>query len=213
MKNIILNTSSATYVEKKSKFIATITPIFSVSDAENFYKDMKKQYYDARHNVFAYTINFDNPIEKYSDDGEPSLTAGFPIMKTIQGYNLSNVFICVTRYFGGILLGTGGLVKAYTEASKLAIENSNIISVSKYTNINILCDYDNFNQIKYFFSKYGLIYKIDYTDKVLLDIFIKQDQLEKITDEYINLTNNNYPIKKINENYIHIEDSTIKHIF
>ena len=118
-------------VEKKSKFIANLIYVETVKDAENEIKNIKKKYFDARHNCVAYRIAEDDKIiEKSSDDGEPSGTAGAPMLNILQKNNLANVLIVVTRYFGGVLLGTGGLVRAYSECLQKAIENSKKITKS-----------------------------------------------------------------------------------
>ena len=114
----------AEIVEKKSKFIASVFYVESVEEAEEKVKEVKKRYFDARHNCFAYRIaTKDGFTERFSDDGEPSGTAGGPMLTTLSGRNLANVVVVVTRYFGGILLGTGGLIRAYTLALQTALEN------------------------------------------------------------------------------------------
>lgn len=121
----ILKNETAEIVEKKSKFIANLFHVESVEEAENRIKDIKKKYHDARHNCIAYRVAENGQIiEKSSDDGEPSGTAGGPMLNILQKNNLCNLVIVVTRYFGGILLGTGGLVRAYSEVTQQAIEKS-----------------------------------------------------------------------------------------
>ena len=121
----------AEIIEKKSKFIANFFYVENVEEAEKMIKETKKKYFDARHNCIAYRVVEDGQIiEKSSDDGEPSGTAGSPMLNILQKNNLANVLIVVTRYFGGILLGTGGLVRAYSDSLLKAIENSIKISGS-----------------------------------------------------------------------------------
>ena len=122
--------STAEIVEKKSRFIANSCHIESKEEAEEKINLIKKKYYDAKHNCFAFSIvdKDGNLLEKSSDDGEPSGTAGAPILNVIRKNNLNNILIVVTRYFGGILLGTGGLVRAYSEATQKSIEKSLIFS-------------------------------------------------------------------------------------
>lgn len=114
--------------EKKSKFIANIFYVETVNQAEEYIKQMKKQYHDAKHNCFAYIIQElqGNIFKKYSDDGEPSGTAGAPMLKILSENELSNVLVVVTRYFGGILLGTGGLVRAYSRSSTRSLKENGI---------------------------------------------------------------------------------------
>ena len=127
MFNSIKENVSGEIIEKKSRFIANIFYIESESEAEDIIKEIKKEYYDARHNCFAYIIDREN-ISKFSDDGEPSGTAGVPILNILKGRNLSNILVIVTRYFGGTLLGTGGLVRAYSDATIEALKNADIIT-------------------------------------------------------------------------------------
>ena len=115
----IKQNSTAEIVEKKSRFIANVFYIENVEQAEEHIKKIKKQYHDAKHNCFAYIVtNLNgNTVQKSSDDGEPSGTAGAPMLKILKGQNLSNILVVVTRYFGGVLLGTGGLVRAYSRSN------------------------------------------------------------------------------------------------
>ncbi len=120
---------TAQIVEKKSKFISDLFYVSSVEDAENKLSQIRKKYHDARHHCFAYRIQTkDGIIEKASDDGEPSGTAGAPMLTLLTKTELANVLVVVTRYFGGILLGTGGLVRAYSQATKEAIEKANLVN-------------------------------------------------------------------------------------
>ena len=143
----IINKNVETYiVEKKSKFIANIFYVENVKEAEKILKDIKKKYYDAKHNCFSYRIlENENILEKASDDGEPSGTAGMPILDIIKGNDLYNILVVVTRYFGGILLGTGGLVKAYSDVTKNAINLSNLVEMEEGYEVEIELDYKNFN--------------------------------------------------------------------
>ena len=120
--------ASGEITEKKSRFIATIRPVSTEEEALAFIAEMKKKYWDARHNCSAYIVGTDKPLERCSDDGEPSRTAGMPMLEVLKGNGLSNVCAVVTRYFGGILLGTGGLVRAYQAATAEGVKNSTVIS-------------------------------------------------------------------------------------
>ncbi len=138
-------------VEKKSKFIANLLYVRTVEDAENKIKTIKKKYFNARHNCIAYRIvENENIIEKCSDDGEPSGTAGAPMLNLLQKNNLANVLVIVTRYFGGILLGTGGLVRAYSESLQKAIENSQKVTMTWGEELEVILDYSNFENFKYY---------------------------------------------------------------
>ena len=157
---------SAEIVEKKSKFIANIFYVETREEAENVIKDINKKYHDARHNCYAYRIiENGQTVQKASDDGEPSGTAGAPMLNIISKKNLNNILVVVTRYFGGILLGTGGLVKAYSSAVTKALENASIVDK---------------NDIK--------ILKEEFTTNIYLEIAIKDDKnIDKILEKEINV--------------------------
>ena len=135
----------AEITEKKSKFIANLIKVENKQDAEEKINKIKKTYHDARHNCVAYRIIEENKIiEKSSDDGEPSGTAGGPMLNILQKNNLCNILVIVTRYFGGILLGTGGLVRAYSETTKKAIENAQKIEMILGTEMEAKVEYSEY---------------------------------------------------------------------
>lgn len=136
--------------EKKSRFIATLRPVSTEEEALAFIAEMKKKYWDARHNCSAYIIGTDKPLERCSDDGEPSRTAGMPMLEVLKGSGLSNVCAVVTRYFGGILLGTGGLVRAYQAATAEGIKNSIILTCKYLSRIKLTLDYTAYGKVQYY---------------------------------------------------------------
>ncbi len=136
---------SEEFEERKSLFIGHAIPIKSADEALEFIKQKKREYADATHNVFAYILE-DGRIAKYSDDGEPQGTAGMPVLDTIKKCNVDGVCVVVTRYFGGILLGAGGLVRAYAHAAKLALESANIITYEKYDIFSLRCGYSEYQK-------------------------------------------------------------------
>ena len=149
----------AELTEKKSRFIATVRPVANEAEALDFIREMKKKYWDARHNCSAYVILDDSReepekersfkvTEKANDDGEPSKTAGSPILEAIKGAELKNTAIVVTRYFGGVLLGTGGLVRAYGGAAQLGIEASHKVKMELLNKIRVVTDYNSFGRLK-----------------------------------------------------------------
>ena len=149
----IKNDTNVMIEEKKSKFIANIFKVDTVEEAEKKLDEVRKKYYDARHNCYAYIIKEDNIKKKFSDDGEPSGTAGSPILNVIERNELCNVLIIVTRYFGGILLGAGGLVRAYTEAATKAVEEVEIIEKEEGYEVEIVIDYQDLEKFKYYCKK------------------------------------------------------------
>ena len=184
----ILKNETAEIVEKKSKFIANLFHVESVEEAENRIKDIKKKYHDARHNCIAYRVAENGQIiEKSSDDGEPSGTAGGPMLNILQKNNLCNLVIVVTRYFGGILLCTGGLVRAYSEVTQQAIEKSTKVIKVIGREMIIELDYSNLEKFKYYCKNNNInIKKIDYMDNIILKIEMEESVKEKIIDDIKN---------------------------
>ena len=184
----ILKEETAEIVEKKSKFIAEIYPVKDVDEADKIIKETKKKYYDAKHHCIAYRIVKDDMIvEKSSDDGEPSGTAGAPMLNILQGNNLCNIIVIVTRYFGGILLGTGGLVKAYSDTTKKVIQKSELVFQKDGFEIEIETGYSNLENFKYYCKNSNInIIKIEYFENIVIKIEIeksKKDAFFKDIDE------------------------------
>ncbi len=177
--------AEATVVEKKSKFIANIFYIENEKEAEEMINKIKKKYHDARHNCFAYRVNGENGIiQKQSDDGEPTGTAGAPMLNILEKRELVNVVVIVTRYFGGILLGTGGLVKAYSEATKKALENAIEIKREEGYVIEILTEYEEDSKFQRFCIQNDInIIKREYTDKIKNIVEISKNNYKKIEKE------------------------------
>ena len=189
----ILTDETAEVVEKKSKFIANIFRVETLEEAEEKIKFIKKKYHDARHNCVAYRVSENAQIvEKSSDDGEPSGTAGGPMLNILQKNNLCNVVVIVTRYFGGVLLGTGGLVRAYSDATQAAIEKC--IKVYKVSGIEfeIKIDYSNLDIFKYYCKNNEInITKIEYSEDIVLKIEMEKNRknifLEDIEKKTLNI--------------------------
>ena len=171
--------------EKKSRFIANLFYVESVEEAENCLKQIKKKYYDARHNCYAYVVKEESIIKKSSDDGEPSGTAGSPILNVIERNNLCNVIIIVTRYFGGILLGTGGLVRAYTEAATNAVNQAKIVEQEKGLEVEFEVSYADIEKFKYYCNLKNIkIVNITYTENVKIVIDLTEEEKNEILEEY-----------------------------
>ena len=187
--------------EKKSKFIANLFYIENVEEAEKLIKQTKKKYHDAKHNCIAYrVIDKGQMIEKSSDDGEPSGTAGQPMLSILQKNNLSNILVIVTRYFGGILLGTGGLVRAYSNSLLNAIEKSEKEIKCLGQEILVELDYNEFENFKYYCKKNGInIIKVEYQEYIECIISLEFHKKEKLMEDY---ERKNIVIKNIKELYI-----------
>lgn len=189
LKTIKQNTS-AEIIQKKSKFIANLFYVQSKQEAEEKIKEIRKKYHNARHNCYAYSIMEEKgTINRISDDGEPSGTAGMPILNILLKQELVNVLVIVTRYFGGILLGTGGLVRAYSEATIEAIQKAEFVVEQKGYEVEILLDYQEFEKFQYYCQKNVIsIIKIEYEEKVKCKIEVTKEEKDKIIhlkEEYI----------------------------
>lgn len=173
---IVYRAGDGEIVEKKSRFIASIAPAVSEEEAAAFIEAVKKKHYDARHNCPAFIIGRNRELTRCSDDGEPSGTAGKPILEVLLSAGLTNVVVVVTRYFGGTLLGTGGLVRAYTQAVQEALKNTGIATMRYGACISIQTDYTDLGKIQYLLGNKGIaIRESEYTDKVILKIQLPEE--------------------------------------
>lgn len=169
-------------IEKKSRFIADLYRVNKEEEAQQIIKQIKKQYYDARHHCFAYQIKQnEGDILRFSDDGEPSGTAGAPILNIITKNNLKNVLLIVTRYFGGILLGTGGLVRAYSGAAQKAIEQAQIIEEQEGYEIKTIISYSELEKFKYYCKINQIqVTNIEYLDNCWITTEMSLKEYDKI---------------------------------
>lgn len=181
----ISNNAVAEITEKKSKFIAHLFYVETPEEADKYIKEIKKKYHDARHNVFAYAIETsDGGIAvKYNDDGEPQGTAGSPILKVLLEQGLSNVLVVVTRYFGGILLGTGGLLRAYVDSTLKALETAKFVEKIIGYEVKICIEYDNLEQFKYYTNKSNIkTVNTEYLENIEIIVELTKEKLEEITN-------------------------------
>lgn len=176
----------AEIVEKKSKFIANLFYIKNIEEAEKIIKETRKKYFDARHNCIAYRVIEDGQIiERFSDDGEPSGTAGAPMLNILQKNGYVNVLIVVTRYFGGILLGTGGLVRAYSDSLTLAIEKSIKIEKRLGNQLEVIVDYSELDNFKYYCRNNKInIIESTFEEKIICKIEMENDKKEKLVEDF-----------------------------
>ena len=191
-------------VEKKSKFIANIYFVKSVEEAENKIKEIKKEYHDARHNCSCYRVIEEGKIvEKQSDDGEPSGTAGGPMLNILQKKDLVNVVVIVTRYFGGILLGTGGLVRAYSDATQKAIDSAEKSKIILGVEYEVKVDYSNLEKLKYYARINNInIINIEFQNDILCTLQISNEKESKFLEDIEKKNLNIIEYKKICERYI-----------
>lgn len=182
-------------VEKKSRFIATVRPVSTEEEAAAFIAEMKKKYWDAKHNCSAFVIGDHQEMTRCSDDGEPAQTAGRPMLDVLLREEIHNTAVVVTRYFGGVLLGTGGLVRAYQKAVQEGLANSIVIDKQSGRKLVIGTDYTGLGKLQYLIAQKGLA-TIDtiYTDKVELILMVPAELTAETEKDVIEATNGNADI-------------------
>ena len=192
-------------VEKKSRFIGVTFPVSSEDEAALYIEQIKKKHYQARHNCFAFSVrNEENGsvLERFSDDGEPQGTAGLPILNVIRGAEVNNICIVVTRYFGGTLLGTGGLVRAYTDAAKAALEASNVHTVAHKAVIKLTMSYNDSGKVNFHVATVG--YETEpavFSDVVEQIVFVPYDEAESFKTKITELTSARAAVCVIRDEY------------
>ena len=192
----------AEIIEKKSRFIATVRPVKSEEEALAFIESMKKKYWNATHNCSAYVIGDHFQIQRCSDDGEPSGTAGKPMLDVLLGEEIHDVVVVVTRYFGGTLLGTGGLVRAYAKAAKMAIDTAGICEFRPYTVFSLTVDYSHYEKIKKELDTYCV--KCDdcsFGEKVTFTLAAEEKNLKAFEDFVNDFTKASATFEKLSERY------------
>lgn len=182
MLKTIKQNVQAEIIEKKSKFIANLIYVQTQEQAEEELNRIRKKYYDAKHNCFAYSIITEaGRVNKSSDDGEPSKTAGAPILNIITKNELTNVLVVVTRYFGGILLGTGGLVRAYSQSTQEAIKKAEFVIEEKGYELTITLNYNDFEKFKFYCKEKDIeIINVMYNEKIICNIELNNDEKDKL---------------------------------
>ena len=176
-------------VEKKSRFIATVRPIETEEEAVAFINEMKKKYWDARHNCSAFVIGSRQEITRCSDDGEPAQTAGRPMLDVLLREGITNVAVVVTRYFGGVLLGTGGLIRAYQASAKAGLDSSDVSAVCAGIKANITADYNSYGKLQYICNEQGVdVLNTGFGADVDMELVVKAETAgtfeKKITDAF-----------------------------
>ncbi len=187
----VLKQGYALVEEKKSEFIANVFPVETEEEALEQLNAIKKQYKDARHNCFAYIINENGVLkERYSDDGEPSGTAGMPILEVLRREELFNVLVVITRYFGGTLLGTGGLVRNYGKSTKDGILDAKIITKQQYEKYVFNVSYEVSGKLQFaILQNNGIIDDTEYQEDVTFTVFVKLEDVKSLIEEVLEITN------------------------
>lgn len=198
----VLSSAQAEMVEKKSRFIASVKPVVTEEEAIDFINECRTKYRDATHNVYAYVIQ-ENNISRYSDDGEPSGTAGVPTLEVINKEHLTDVAIVVTRYFGGTLLGAGGLVRAYGKTAKLGVDAAKITEKIYCHKLYIKAPYDLLGKIRYLIDTGDYIPgEIVYTESVEITLYVKYDLLDRFLKDLEETTNASVVAEIVGEMYV-----------
>ncbi len=194
-------------VEKKSRFIATVRPVQTEEAALAFIEEMRKKYWDARHNCSAYILGERQEVMRCSDDGEPSQTAGKPMLDVLAGAGLTDTAVVVTRYFGGTLLGTGGLVRAYSAAVQEGLKNSRVITKCWGTMLEIGTDYNGIGKLQYLFGQRQIpLMDSEYTDKVRFTVLVPASKAQEITKAVTEITGGQAVIKEKKNLYYALAD-------
>lgn len=194
----------------KSRFIGTAVPVENEDEAVQFIESIRKEFKDATHNCYAYVIGENKNIQRYSDDGEPSGTAGMPILNVINQEGLINVAVVVTRYFGGVLLGAGGLVRAYTKGCKIGLESGIIVDKNLYYDLNFNLDYTLLGKMENELLKNNFIVKDKiYSDHVMFKLIVKEDETEKIISLVNDVTSGRSELIMGQANHYSIKDGRI----
>ncbi len=197
----ISKAASDSFIEKKSEFIGYIAPVKTNDEAVAFINEIKAMHRKARHNVYAYILREDN-ISRYSDDGEPQGTAGVPVLEVLQKRGLTDVCVVVTRYFGGILLGGGGLLRAYSHAASIACDAAHIMDMRLCHRITIKTDYNLYGKINYILPNFDVItVNSDFADAVTLEILVMSEKLDALRKELTEVTNNSAEVTDLGELY------------
>lgn len=182
--NVILKEYKSEIVEKKSRFIASAKPVKSEQEALAYINEVSKKYWDARHNCYAFVVGGADPVKRFSDDREPQGTAGKPILDVLTSGNYSNIVLVVTRYFGGILLGTGGLTRAYSSAAKSVINIAETGKAYSGFKINISFDYSYSGKMKYIISQNNIpLLSADYSDMVSFCIIVPENLIDFLKEK------------------------------
>ena len=181
--------NSDEYVVKHSRFIGYAKPVSAKEEAESFIAEIKAKHWDAKHNVYAYILREGN-IKRYSDDGEPQGTAGVPVLDVLEKENVTDICVVVTRYFGGILLGGGGLVRAYSHSAKIALDAAGIITKALCLDIKLSCDYSTYGKLETLLrNENAKIVDTDFADNVDLVFCIRKDNYDSVSKKITELSN------------------------
>lgn len=207
----VLNEADDIIFIEKSKFIGYIKPVETEAEAVAFIEQIKKKHWDATHNVPVYVLGEKYEIQRYSDDGEPSGTAGVPVLDMLKKENITNVCIVMTRYFGGVKLGTGGLVRAYTQTAKIALEAGEVVTKSSYLQFDVGFEYHYHGKILNAISDIDEVIVADtvFTDRVSMNLFVEPCCWESVREKLVELTFGNMDIIEKETKYLTLKNGKV----
>ena len=217
---VIVENTTAEIVEKKSRFIANVFYVENIEEAEAKITEIRKKYYDAKHNCFAYILGKNGEVMKSSDDGEPQGTAGHPMLDIMKGEDLTNCVAIVTRYFGGVLLGTGGLVRAYSDSLKSALNTAKYSDIHEGYEVSFSVNYDNYAKVESIVQNVNqiankqLIISVDkkFEENVQLSYLVENEAFEKFKQEISNLTKGKVTLENKDIKVYYLKDKKINYM-
>lgn len=197
------------FIERKSKFISYVQPVYSEEEALQFLVSIRKKHYDAGHNCYAYILGESMNIRRCSDDGEPSGTAGVPILEVLKKEEVTNSIVIVTRYFGGILLGTGGLIRAYTEGAVRGLNAAGIIRVQPFALHQLKMDYSFLSKLQYEIPKKNyIIENIEYLENVTMRVLTTLELGNTFIEDIAQWTNGNIAVESLGEQMLKVDETS-----
>ena len=195
----------AEFVEKRSRFIGYAKPVRTQEEAMDFINMIRTKHWDATHNVYAYVLR-DGQSRRYSDDGEPSGTAGVPVLDVLLKENITDCVVVATRYFGGVLLGAGGLVRAYSHTSKIAVDAAGIMKMSVCAVLSVTCDYNYYGKLSSLIPEYGgIVENTDFGENVTVEFYLPASNEGSFNAKLIDSSLGKFEAVKISEKYARIE--------
>jgi uncharacterized YigZ family protein len=197
------------FIEKKSKFISYVQPVYTEEEALQFLGSIRKKHYDATHNCYAYILGESMNIQRSSDDGEPSGTAGVPILEVLKKEELTNSIIIVTRYFGGIMLGAGGLIRAYTEGASRGIRAAEIVRVQPFSVHRLKVDYGLLSKLQYEIPRKDyIIESMEYLEHVTMQVLTAPELTEAFLEDIAQWTNGSVSAESLGEQMFKVDETS-----
>lgn len=197
----ILNEASDEFIERKSRFIGYIKPVTTQEEAVSFINEIKSKHWDATHNVYAYVLR-EGQVRRYSDDGEPQGTAGIPVLDVLLKENVTDCVVVATRYFGGTLLGAGGLVRAYSHTAKIAVDAGQVITMKLCKVLKVTCDYNFYGRLNSFIPEMGgVIDDTEFADNVTVTFKLPVDDVASFDAKLVDMSFGKFHTEEIGEEF------------